>query len=124
MLMSYMSRPSFTDFRDNIEYRQVEQEPWLYNNTHVRWKGRVTNLNIGTESITFDFLVGYHDERVLEGIVPVTLPFAAALEGAMPIELIAKLQTNDTIERLLGVSVRRIAPEFGGDSANRSNSGN
>ncbi|TVR93286.1 MAG: hypothetical protein EA428_02330 [Spirochaetaceae bacterium] len=124
MLMSYMSRPSFTDFRDNIEYRQVEQEPWLYNNTHVRWKGRVTNLNIGTESITFDFLVGYHDERVLEGIVPVTLPFAAALEGAMPIELIAKLQTNDTIERLVGVSVRRIAPEFGGDSANRSNSGN
>lgn len=123
MLMSYMSRPSFTDFRDNVEYRQVEQEPWLYNNVYVRWKGRVTNLDVGSERITFDFLVGYHDERVLEGIVPVTLPFAAALEGAMPIELIAKLETRDSIERLVGVSVRRIAPDLGRDSESRANSG-
>jgi len=124
MLMSYMSRPSFTEFQDNTEYQQVEQEPWLYNNVHIRWKGRVTNLTIGSESITFDFLVGYHDERVLEGIVPVTLPFAAALEGAMPIELIAKLETNDSIDRLVGVSVRRIAPEFGAEIRGRSDEGN
>ncbi len=124
LLMSYMSRPSFTDFRDNVEYAEVEQEPWLYDNVHVRWKGRVTNVDIGTEKISFDFLVGYHDERVLEGIVPVTLPFAAALEGAMPIELIAKLETNDTIEELVGVSLRRIAPEFSTELPARNNSGN
>ncbi|MCA1754828.1 MAG: hypothetical protein LC641_09075 [Spirochaeta sp.] len=124
LLMSYMSRPSFTNFRDNIEYAEVEREPWLYNNVHVRWKGRVTNVDIGTERISFDFLVGYHDERVLEGIVPVTLPFAAALEGAMPIELIAKLETNDTIEGLVGVSLRRIAPEFSTELPARNNSNN
>lgn len=117
MLLSYMSRPSFTEFRDNSEYREVEREPWLYNHVHVRWKGRVTNLSIGSDSITFDFLVGYHDERLLEGIVPVTLPFAAALEAAMPIELIARLETNDSIKRLIGVSVRRIAPNTPSTSA-------
>ena len=75
-------------------------------------KRTVSNLEFGEERITFDFLVGYQDRRVLEGVVPAYLEFAALLEGGMPVELIGEVLTaeNEAGFRLRVTSLRMLEP--------------
>lgn len=111
LLTSYTDEPDFTSFRDNYTYSEVASEPWLYEGCYVRWKGRTTNVRVGEESISFDFLVGYHTERVLEGIVQARIAFAARIEPSDPVELIGRIEADGERFRLLVTSVRRLAPE-------------
>ena len=112
LLESYLREPDFTNFEGNASYTEVARRPWLYEKSYVRWKGTVSNLELSEELISFDFLVGYQDRRVLEGVVPAYLEFAALLEGGMPVELIGEVQLsdNDAGFRLRVTSVRRLDP--------------
>lgn len=118
MLASYIDTPDFTEIRDSFAYKEVKSEPKLYNNCFVVWKGKVTNINIGKSNITFDLLVGYEDEKVLEGVVPVTLNFAADLYPGFPIELLGQVVLNNEKSssqsiQLKGISIHTLSP---GDS--------
>lgn len=112
MLSDYLRTPSFTDLEpeDSFSYDEVMSEPRLYDRTFVRWRGRVANLETNEEDIRFDFLVGYEDERVLEGIVPARVSFSARVEPAMPVELIGQVIINNGISALEVTSIRRISP--------------
>ena len=55
------------------------------------WKGKVANLKVAKDSIAFDLLVGYDQEKQLEGIVPVTLPFAADLANGSAVEVLGQV---------------------------------
>ncbi|MFP4372871.1 MAG: tetratricopeptide repeat protein [Spirochaetaceae bacterium] len=110
LLTDYLREPDFTDFGENFSYREVSEEPWLYEGCYVRWRGRAANVNIGEESITFDLLVGYENQQVLEGVVPVRLSFAARIESAMSVELIGEVIADSELTGLQGVAVRRIQP--------------
>jgi len=83
--------PSFADFKDNFRYDEVAREPYLYRGCYVVWRGRATNIIVGKEDIRFDFLVGYEDERTLEGIVPVVVPFSADVTVNFPLEILARI---------------------------------
>ncbi|MFP4066682.1 MAG: tetratricopeptide repeat protein [Spirochaetaceae bacterium] len=107
----YLREPDFTDFGENFSYREVSKEPWLYDGAYVRWSGRAANVEIGEDDITFDLLVGYHDGRVLEGVVPVRLDFSARVESTMGVELIGEVVGEDELEGLRGVAIRMIRPE-------------
>lgn len=112
LLADYIRAPGFADFRDNASFAQVSGEPWLYADTYVRWRGRISNLDVGDEEIRFDLLVGYETERVLEGIVPVRLTFAARLHPAMAVEIIGRvLVTDDRLQQIEATSIRMINPE-------------
>ncbi len=115
LLAEYLQTPSFTNFaaEDSFTYEEVQAEPRLHDQTYVRWSGRVANLRHSEEKIEFDFLVGYEDERVLEGIVPARLEFSARVEPAMPVELIGRVVTDNGFGRLEVVSIRRISPQVG-----------
>jgi tetratricopeptide (TPR) repeat protein len=111
LLADYTTTPDFTSFRDNFDYDEVAAEPWLHHGCFVRWKGRATNVVIADDAITFDFLVGYHTDEVLEGIVPARLGFAARVDAGDPLEVIAQLRYASDGLRLDVTSVRRLAPE-------------
>lgn len=110
LLGNYISQPSFVDFKDNFSIREVQQNPSIYEGCYVIWKGKISNLEIKTQEIVFDFLVGYHDQKVLEGIVSVVLPFAADLDTYFPIELLGKVLVKGNSFSLEGVSLHQLAP--------------
>ncbi len=111
-IMSYIGVPDFTSIKDSFSYTDVAAEPLLYDGTFVVWKGRISNLNIGDETITFDLLVGYETSQVLEGVVPVVLDFAVNLTQGNPVEILGRITvpTDDTI-LLEGISVHKLAPK-------------
>jgi tetratricopeptide (TPR) repeat protein len=111
ILKAHVSRPSFTTFKDGFTYRDVAKEPALYDGVSVRWKGKVANLVVGKDSIRFDFLVGYDQEKELEGIVPVTLSFAAQLDNGMPLEILAQSIMENGKLRLDGISIHRLVTQ-------------
>ena len=47
---------------------------------------------MGDDYIRFDFLVGYHDNKVLEGIIPVRFGFAVSIDNGEAVELIGQIQ--------------------------------
>jgi len=93
-LQKFITQPTFDTLKSNFNYQEVITDPLLYNSCFIIWKGRLSNLEIGKYSINFDFLVGYHDEKVLEGIVPSELKFAADIDSSLPIEILAKVKSN------------------------------
>lgn len=110
LLAAYTTEPDFTSFEDNFDYSEVASEPWLYDGCFVRWKGRATNVVVSSDQIAFDFLVGYHTDEVLEGIVEARLAFAARVEPGDPLEVIARVSYAPEGLRLEVTSLRRLAP--------------
>ena len=110
LLENYLRRPDFTNFTGNITFTDIQEEPLLYENCYIRWKGKISNLEITSSTISFDFLVGYHDNKVLEGIVQVFFNFAVSLEQGNPVEIIGKVIDPDGDIRIEGTSIRPIAP--------------
>lgn len=112
LVRDYLREPDFTNFDDNFSYDEVIADPALHDGVYVRWRGRIANLEIGDEAISFDMLVGYHDRRILDGIVPTTVTFAVLLENDQAVELIARVErAAESSDITLSVgSIRRLAP--------------
>lgn len=108
LLVDYVQEPTFATMRDGFPYDAVSDDPLLHDGCFVRWRGKATNVVVSTERITFDLLVGYEDERVLEGIVPVYLRFAARLDPEFSVELLAQVEAQDEEFVLRGISVHQI----------------
>jgi hypothetical protein len=107
-LKGFLIKPSFTTFRDGFSYADVAKEPGLYDGASVRWKGSVANLNIGKDKITFDFLVGYEQQKELQGVVPVTLSFAADVKDGMALDLLAQVTVQEGRIGLSGISIHQL----------------
>ena len=89
--MAFITLPTFSNFTESFSYQEVAAQPYLYEGCFVRWKGRVSNVAVKPERINMDFLVGYTDQKVLLGIVPAWMEFAATLQADFAYEIIAKV---------------------------------
>jgi len=107
LLTSYIRVPNFTSLKTNFTYQDFIKNPKLYNNCYINWKGRLSNLVVTESLISFDFLVGYDDKKVLEGIIPVTLKFGARINSDFPIEVLGKIVENSNIFAIEAVSVHQ-----------------
>ncbi len=107
VLEGYLQDSTFANIKTDFKYRDVLKDPLLYENCFVRWKGRVSNLSVTEEAITFDLLVGYEDGKVLEGIVPVVLRFGVKIDTALPIEVLGKIVFKDNKLVLEGTSIHQ-----------------
>jgi len=107
LLSSYITVPGFTTLKTNYSYQDFLSEPKLYNNCFVHWKGRLSNLVITESLIMFDFLVGYDEKKVLEGIIPVTLNFGARIDSDFPIEVLGKIIETENGYIIEAVSVHQ-----------------
>ncbi|MBN1799020.1 MAG: hypothetical protein JW822_10605 [Spirochaetales bacterium] len=110
ILKGYAIKPAFTDFKDGFSFEEVFSEPLLYDGCYVMWKGKVTNLTVGEDNISFDFLVGYHEEKEFKGVVPVEVDFAANIENGFAMELLAEVLVHDTYISLKVASLRKLIP--------------
>jgi tetratricopeptide (TPR) repeat protein len=108
LLKSFVRTPDFTTIRDPFEFREVAANPALYRDGFVLWRGKVANVRIGEQAIRFDLLVGYQDQRELEGIVPVLLEFAADLDDGIAVEVLARLSGEDSQIVLDAISIHRL----------------
>lgn len=116
LLESHIKTPTFAELDTNFRYAQVSKNPELYRKCFVIWRGRVSNLRIDEDAIRFDFLVGYETEQVVEGIVPVVVPFAVNIDPAYPIEVLGMVQLRENGIRLHAESIH----QFTGDKEQRS----
>ncbi len=108
VLKDYIKTPNFATLKDSFAFVQVQEDPYLYQDCFVSWRGKLVNLLIGSRQIQFDFLVGYHDEQELEGIVAVTLDFAASLVNGDNLELLGQVKYVDESLSLRGISIHKI----------------
>ena len=113
-LQGYLNVPSFADFADGFSYEEVTSDPWLYEGSYVRWRGRPSNVDIDDDRIAFDFLVGYEDGRQLDGVVPAEFDFAVRIDSSYAIEILARVRrVNGGEIALQGVSSRVLGPAEG-----------
>jgi hypothetical protein len=91
LLVSSMDVPDFGSLKDGYSYRQVMQDPVLYRDCYVIWKGMATNADLLDDRTAFDFLVGYDTRRTLEGIVKVEFDFAVSINMERPLQILGKV---------------------------------
>ena len=106
LLQSYLKKPDFRYFKNIIDFREVSEKPFLFNNCYVKWKGKITNITVNDNDLDFDFLVGYEDGRLLEGIIRVNVDFPILLEEDFSYEIIGKLNTSGAFG-IKAVSIRK-----------------
>ncbi|WP_028973547.1 tetratricopeptide repeat protein [Spirochaeta cellobiosiphila] len=106
-LLSHLDKPSFATLDTNYPYSEVKENPYLYENTYVIWPGRISNPKIG-DKITFDFLIGYTDGKVLEGIVPVEVNFGINLDDDTPIEVLGQIHIREGKVYLEALSIHKL----------------
>jgi hypothetical protein len=111
VLKGFVTPGSFDTLRDAFPYAAVALHPALYDGCSVRWKGKLANLKAGKDAMSFDLLVGYDQEKELEGIVPVALPFAAQMENGAAFEVLGKVVAQGDNLSLLGIAVHRLMPQ-------------
>jgi len=111
LLMNNMETPGFDTFKrgDNPSYSDVKNEPAIYRNVHVIWRGMATNVELTDEFTRFDFLVGYDTRRTLEGIIPVTFFSPVSINTERPLEVLGKITITPSYSdiRLEGVAIHQ-----------------
>lgn len=105
LLMTYLSEPGFDTIKDNYPYAKVTEDPSLYLDCWIVWKGMATNIDATQNTIAFDFLVGYDTRNKLEGIVPVRFGTYMEIDPSRPLELLAKITESGGKFALEGRSV-------------------
>lgn len=109
IMESYLKPPDFLSYKGNIAYAEIIKNPGLYRSCYVRWKGLIGNLAVGDKKINFDFLVGYQDKKVLEGVVPVSLSFGVDLRDGDAVEIIGEVTEINPLS-LEAIAIRPIQP--------------
>lgn len=106
LLESFIQKPTFLTIKRSFEYREVMKDPVLFDNCYVLWRGKVTNVSIGIDKITLDFLVGYENETVLQGIIYTEIPFETSINQTVPIEILGQLKNRKGKIILIANSIR------------------
>jgi len=106
-LAEYAIVPGFDTLKDYFSYSEILEDPKLYQNCHIVWKGMAANLKDLEQSTSFDLLVGYDTKVALEGIVPVHFDSALHIDPEKPLEILARIMVVDDKISLVGVAVHQ-----------------
>ncbi len=109
LLSEYIRAPEITDVKDNFTYAEVLAEPALYRGCYILWKGKTTNVFESEDVIRFDFLVGYHEEKNLEGVLPVEFNFGIRVNTNQAVALLARIDIDNSSRIVLkGKAIQRL----------------
>lgn len=106
-LMGYLSKQGFDTIQDVYTYADVVQEPWLYLDCWVIWKGMATNVVSTEQAMVFDLLVGYDTRNVLEGIVPVRFHKVLTVDPEKPLEVLGQVGLEGAKVILTGSAIHQ-----------------
>ncbi len=105
LLMTYFTEPGFDSLRDNYPYKKVLEDPYLYLDCWAVWKGMATNIRTTDNTVDLDFLVGYDTRSTLEGIVPVHFSAVLPVDPDKPLEILARISSENGKLVLEGSSI-------------------
>ncbi len=108
LLKTFAEIPDFSTLQDNFIWQEVKELPPLYEDCFVSWSGKLANLTIAEDTLSFDLLVGYEHERELLGIVPVRLAFGVDLQNGLAVEVLGKITLQEGGFVLEGKSIHRL----------------
>ena len=91
LLISFMETPSFSTLTDRFRYIDVINNPFMYRDCHVIWRGMTGNLVQQPNHTSFDLLVGYDTYRTMEGVVQVDFDFAIPVNPERPVEILGRI---------------------------------
>ena len=91
LLMAYMDVPGFDTLRDRFAFVDVINDPHLYRDCHVIWRGMAANLDVQHDTTAFNLLVGYDTRSTLQGIVPVIFDFSVPVNTEQPVEILGRV---------------------------------
>ena len=109
MLKGFVTPATFDTVKDSYPYAAVTKQPSLYDGASVVWRGKVANLKVAKQALSFDLLVGYDQEKQLEGIVAVMVPFAAELSDGSAVEVLGQVVVIGTAPGLTAGSLHRLS---------------
>jgi len=93
-LIDSLGEPSINSIDTAFSFREVSEQPWLYEGCWVLWRGRAANIAYHDDVIEFDFLVGFENDQILDGKVAVKVPFPVVMEP-LPLELLAQVRPSE-----------------------------
>ncbi len=106
LLATYLAAPTFVTLDSSPDYQAVKTEPWLYNGCHIRWMGQTANIISDNGATTFDFLVGYEDNSILDGLEKALLTIDFAIAPSQSVEVIGKILSGDDIQIIEVIDIR------------------
>ena len=111
LILSYMTVPGFDSFKRNFNpsFSEVKNEPVVYKDVHVIWRGMATNVEVTDEYTRFDFLVGYDTRTTLEGIVQVTFYSPVSINSERPLEVLGRIKFASSYQDIVleGVAIHQ-----------------
>jgi tetratricopeptide (TPR) repeat protein len=111
-LKAFVGAPDFRTIRDIPAFADVAREAGLYDGCAVAWKGMAANIREDRGEIVFDFLVGYHDKKRLEGIISGSAQ-GIPIPVDRPLELLAVIRVAGGKARLVCVAVHELVAGSG-----------
>jgi tetratricopeptide (TPR) repeat protein len=94
-LRVFVGKPDFRTVKDAPSYAEARADPGLYDGCSVVWRGMAANVHVDAGSVSFDFLVGYQDKKMLAGIVPARV-IGAEVPVDRALEILATLRPADS----------------------------
>ena len=64
-LEQYLIDPMWTNYSDDFTYSDVINNLYKYEKCIIKWKGKLSNLDISDKKIKFSLLVGYDKGKIL-----------------------------------------------------------
>ncbi|MCL2806052.1 MAG: tetratricopeptide repeat protein [Treponema sp.] len=111
LLMNNMEVPGFDTFKraDNPSFSDIKNEPFVYRDVHVIWRGMATNVELTDEFTRFDLLIGYDTRRTLEGIILVEFDRPVAINTERPLEVLGRVNLSSSHSDIIlqGVSIHQ-----------------
>ncbi|MDR2501124.1 MAG: tetratricopeptide repeat protein [Treponema sp.] len=111
LLISYMPVPAFHTLKDFFSYETVIQDPPLYRDCYVIWRGMAAGLRLLQEGTEFTLLAGYDTLSAITGMVPVRFAMAVRINEERPLEVLGRvvpvITPNGLDVRLEGAAVHQ-----------------
>lgn len=99
ILEDYIEEPDYALFTNIINFQDILSErdsiggpPLLYQNIYILWEGRVVNLLVTKEKITFDLILGDEEKGIVEAVIPVIFEKAVIVKNNDKIKVFGRMK--------------------------------
>ena len=107
-LKGFARDPDFTNVKERFAYSEVARSPRLFDGVAILWKGTATNVREGESGPIFDFLVGYHEKKNLEGIATASFSFPLRITPGAPLEILGRIRPAVDGFQIEGIAVHEL----------------
>ncbi len=107
-LMEFINPPDPITIDYNPQYKEVIQRPYIYEGCWVVWKGSVANLKRSQSSTTFDLMVSYVDEEIIEGVVRVKFDSFVHIQPSESVRIFGRLHIKSKPVLMIKINGEKI----------------